>query len=57
MFKSAREVAKMGVLSEFLVRKLIAQGKCPGFYSGKKFLVNVERLQDYLEAVSTPGNQ
>lgn len=57
MFKSVREVAKEGILSEFLIRKLIAQGKCPGFYSGKKFLVNVEQLRNYLEVVSTPGNQ
>nr|DAL06869.1 MAG TPA: hypothetical protein [Caudoviricetes sp.] len=30
----------------------MAQGVCPGVYSGNRFLVNVDALREYLEAES-----
>ena len=50
MFKTIRQVARYLDISESLVRRLVAQGVCPGVYSGNRFLVNVEALREYLEA-------
>ena len=52
MFKTIRQVARYLDISESLVRRLVAQGVCPGVYSGNRFLVNVEALREYLEAKS-----
>lgn len=52
MFKTIRQVARYLDISESLVRRLVAQGVCPGIYSGNRFLVNVEALREYLEAES-----
>ena len=52
MFKTIRQVARYLDISESLVRRLVAQGVCPGVYSGNRFLVNVEALREYLEAES-----
>lgn len=45
---SIRETARTGILPETALRRLVKQGKCPGFYSGTKFLVNYDRLCDWL---------
>lgn len=60
MFQTVRQVARYLEVPERLVRRLVAQGVCPGVYSGNRFLVNVEALREYLEAESrqiivTPG--
>ena len=47
-FPSIREAAKRGPLSEYCLRLLHRQGKLPGLYSGRKFLVNYERLLEQL---------
>lgn len=52
MFKTIRQVARYLDISESLVRRLVAQGVCPGVYSGNRFLVNVEALREYLETES-----
>jgi excisionase family DNA binding protein len=52
VFKTIRQVARYLDISESLVRRLVAQGVCPGVYSGNRFLVNVEALREYLEAES-----
>lgn len=52
MFQTVRQVARYLEISESLVRRLVAQGVCPGVYSGNRFLVNVEALREYLEAES-----
>ena len=52
MFKTIRQVARYLDISESLVRRLVAQGVCPGVYAGNRFLVNVEALREYLEAES-----
>lgn len=48
---TVREGAKVGPLSEYTLRLMLKQGKLPGVYvgrSGKKFLVNHDRLCDML---------
>lgn len=52
MFRTVRQVARYLEIPENLVRHLVAQGVCPGVYSGNRFLVNVEALREYLEAES-----
>lgn len=52
MFQTVRQVARYLEVPERLVRRLVAQGGCPGVYSGNRFLVNVEALREYLEAES-----
>ena len=52
MFRTVRQVARYLEIPESLVRRLVAQGVCPGVYSGNRFLVNVEALREYLEAES-----
>lgn len=52
MFKTIRETAKLGILSEHHIRLLVAQGRCPGIYSGNRFLVNVNALREQMERES-----
>lgn len=52
MFQTVRQVARYLEIPESLVCRLVAQGVCPGVYSGNRFLVNVEALREYLEAES-----
>lgn len=52
MFQTIREVARTGLAPEAFIRRLVAKGKCPGVYSGNRFLVNVEMLREYLEEQS-----
>ena len=51
-FKTIRQVAALGVLPEYRIRLLVAQGKCPGIYAGNRFLVNVEALAEMLDLQS-----
>lgn len=51
-FPSIRETAKRGPLSEYCLRLMLKQNTLPGVYSGKKFLVNYDRLLDQLEITS-----
>ena len=52
MFKTVRQTARQGIAPENLIRRLVAQGKCPGIYSGTRFLVNVEALAEQLDKQS-----
>lgn len=47
-FPSVREAAKRGPLSEYCLRLMLKRGELPGIYSGRKFLVNYERLIEQL---------
>lgn len=51
-FKTVRQTAAMGLLTEHYLRILIAQGKCPGVYAGNRFLINVDALAEQLDAES-----
>lgn len=47
-FPSIRGAAKRGPLSEYCLRLMLKQGKLPGIYSGRKFLVNYTKLIEQL---------
>lgn len=52
MFKTIRQTAATGILTEYRIRCLVAEGKCPGIVTGNRFLVNVEALKEMLNAQS-----
>lgn len=60
MFKTIRQVAKEFDLSETMLRTRLANKRLPGFYSGNRFLVDVDLLLKLLReesAKSISGNE
>lgn len=57
MFQTIRQVSRSMGIPEHLLRSLVAQGKCPGIYSGTRFLVHVEALREYLNAASRDNKE
>lgn len=55
MFQTIRQTARITGLSECFIRKQVKTGKCPGVYSGNRFLVNVPALLTQLERESEVG--
>lgn len=49
IYMSIRETAKKTGLAESFIRSAVKKNQVPGFYSGKKFLVNVPRFLAALE--------
>lgn len=54
-FKTVRQTAKTGLISEHYLRMMIARGECPGLKSGNRFLVNVTALSALLDELSRKG--
>ena len=50
-FKTNRETAREGILSEYSLRLLCAQGKLPGFFVGRRYMVNVDALIEQLSSM------
>ncbi len=48
-FATIRALAKEGILPEHRLRCLLREGKLPGFYSGTRYLSNVDLLEEQLE--------
>ena len=51
-YKTIRQVAASGLISEYFLRCMVARGECPGFRSGNRFLINVEQLKEKLNELS-----
>ena len=51
-YMTTRPAAKATKLPEHLLRSLVKQGKCPGFYQGARFYIHVPKLLELLEAES-----
>ena len=51
-FRTIRQTAATGILSEHRIRLLVAAGQCPGIKTGNRFLVNVPALAEMLDAES-----
>ena len=49
VYMSIRQTAKKTGLAESFIRAAVKKNQVPGFYSGKKFLVNVPRFLAALE--------
>ena len=56
-FKTIRQTAKLGILSEYNLRLRLAQGRLPGVYAGNRFMVNVPMLMQKLDAESEQGGE
>lgn len=52
VFKTIRQTAATGLLSEHRLRIMVAEGNCPGIRSGNRFLVNVSALAEQLDQES-----
>lgn len=50
-----RETARLGILPEAAIRAGVKRGWVPGIYTGNKFLVNVDRLLDFMNGVDRTG--
>jgi len=56
-FRTIRQTAALGIMSEHYIRLLVAEGRCPGIRTGNRFLVNVEALAEQLDAESRAAVQ
>lgn len=56
-FLTIRQTAETKILNEFRLRKMCADGKLPGFYAGKKFMVNFQALCDQLNQIGREEGQ
>lgn len=56
-FRTIRQTAATGILTEHRIRLMVATGECPGIRAGNRFLVNVEALAELLDARSKAGNE
>lgn len=56
-FLTIRQAAETHILPEFRLRQLCAEGKLPGFYAGKKFLINFQALCDQLNQIGREEGQ
>ena len=52
--RTIREVAKTGLLPEYCLRLMEKQGKLPCVYSGRKCLVNLDKL---IEQLNNPDQE
>ena len=60
-FETAREAANSTGVPEYRIRQLIKAERVPGFYAGKKYLINVDAFLEVLqqmcsESVTTNNN-
>ena len=56
-FKTIRQTAATHILSEHHLRLMLKQGRLPGFFVGNRFLVNVPKLEEQLDAVSVSNTR
>lgn len=56
-FKTIRQTAATGILSEHRIRLMVAAGQCPGIKTGNRFLVNVSALAEMLDAESRKAKE
>ena len=54
-FKTIRQTAALGILTEHRLRLMQKQKRLPGIQTGNRFLVNVEALLELLDKQSREG--
>lgn len=55
-FKTIRQTAATGLISEHYLRILVKQGKCPHIKCGNRVLVNYTALAEMLDQMSKGAN-
>lgn len=48
-FKTIRQTAATGILSEYRLRIMQRNAELPGIHAGNRFLINVDALREKLE--------
>lgn len=56
-FKTVRQTAATGILSEHRLRLMVREGVCPGIQTGNRFLINVEALAEMLDRMSRENHE
>lgn len=56
-FMSIREVARTGLLSEYTLRLMEKQKRLPCVYTGRKCLINFDKLVDQLNSLAPEGGE
>ena len=51
-FRTIRQTAATGLISEHRLRLMVAAGTCPGIQTGNRFMVNVGALEELLDTMS-----
>lgn len=51
-FKTIRQTAATGIISEHYLRLMVKRGECPGIQNGNRYLVNVPALEEMLDKQS-----
>lgn len=51
-FRTIRQTAALGILSEHRLRLMVAAGECPGIQTGNRFLINLDALTEQLDRQS-----
>lgn len=51
-FPTINQTAKICGIPNHLLRKMLADGELPGFYSGNRFHVNLKQLDEKLDTIS-----
>ncbi len=51
-FRTIRQTAALGIMSEHYLRLMVAEGRCPGIRTGNRFLTNLEALSEQLDKES-----
>ena len=51
-FKTIKEVARTGLISEYYLRQMVKCGQCPCIKSGNRVLINVPALMEKLDEMS-----
>lgn len=51
-FKTIRQVARTGIISEHYLRLMVERGECPCIKSGNRVLINVPALLEKLDEMS-----
>ena len=54
-FLTIRQTTRETGVSESLIRRLVKEGRCPGFQSGNRWIVDVQALLDVLHEMSARG--
>lgn len=56
-FKTIRQTAATGILSEHRLRLMVAEGTCPGIQTGNRFLINVDALAEMQDSMSRKNQE
>lgn len=56
-FKTIRQAAATGILTEHRIRLMVAAGTCPGIRAGNRFLVNMDALAEMLDRESRKARE